>query len=117
MQISYRHTYSKVSPKQLQLHPFVDVQRSPLVEIILLLVTHPFTPSKNEHNETVSVGDTVVSLHTRGGSILGSSKLKVPSLDQNFISGGRGGRGGGSLPRIGYSWQNEQKILHAQARS
>ena len=24
--------------------------------------------------------------------------------------------GGGSLPRIGYSWQNEQKILQAQAK-
>ena len=28
-----------------------------------------------------------------------------------------GGGGGGSLPRIGYSWQNEPKILQAQLGS
>ena len=99
MQISYRHTYSKVSPKQLQLHPFVDVQRSPLVEIILLLVTHSFTPSKNEHNETVSVGDTVVSLHTRGGGggvFLAARNSKSQVLTKISFPG-EGGRGWGVL--------------------
>ena len=49
-------------------------------------------------NETVSLGDTAVSLHTliptmlRGrGVILGYSKLKVPSPDQIFIFGQGGG--------------------------
>ena len=44
-----------------------------------------------------------------GGGILGDSKLKVPSPDQIFIFGGGGGVS--SWPGIGYSWQNEHKIL------
>ena len=97
VQISYRHTYSKVSPKQLQLHPFVDVQRSPLVEIILLLVTDSFTPSKNEHNETVSVGDTVVSLHTRGGGVFLAARNSKSQVLTKISFPGRGGRGWGVL--------------------
>ena len=45
------------------------------------------------------------------GSILGNSKPKVPSPDQIFIWWGWGS----SWPRIGYSWQNEQKSLQAKA--
>ena len=62
------------------------------------------------------------------GGILGNIKLKDPSPDQIFIFWGEAGDGGvlgnskfkfltkfsfrvGSLPRIGYSGQNESKIL------
>ena len=59
------------------------------------------------------MGDTAVSLHTLGGrwGILSYSNLKVPSPDQIFMGRGE------SLPRIGYSWQDEPKILQDQARS
>ena len=54
-------------------------------------------------NETVSMGDTAVSLHILGeGVFLATQKRKVPSPDQIFIFPG----GGQFLPRTGYSWQN-----------
>ena len=60
------------------------------------------------------MGDTAVRLHTLGGrwGTLSYSNLEVPSPDQIFIGGG-----GESLPRIGYSLQDEPKILQDQARS
>ena len=59
------------------------------------------------------MGDTVASLHTLGGrwGILSYSNPNVPSPDQIFMGRGE------SLPRIGYSRQDEPKILQDQARS
>ena len=55
------------------------------------------------------------SVHFRGGVFLTTqnSKSQVPI----FIFGGGGGGRGRGLSRIGYSWQNEPKVLQAQARS
>ena len=71
-------------------------------------------------NETVSVGDTTVSLHVLGGGgglvgwfILDYSKLKVPRPDQIFMGGG----GILDYSRIGYFWQNVQKFCHAMPYS
>ena len=54
----------------------------------------------------------LVSTHSGGGVFLATQKSKSQVLI-NFHFLGRGH----SLPRIGYSWKNKPKILHAQARS
>ena len=70
-----------------------------------------------------SVGDTAANLHTLGwgwGRVGGYSwllKTQSPKSCPNFhLQWGWEKGKGEALPRIGYSWQNEPKILQAQAR-
>ena len=76
-------------------------------------------------NETVSLGDTAISLHTpaptpvilEGGGTLDQLKFKVPQSGQVFIFGGRG-YSGHHIPQIlewGHSKNFEHKIFTAQA--
>ena len=71
-------------------------------------------------NETVSVGDTAVSLHSVGGVILGFLACQNPKCQvltkfsfSGWDRGREGERCGRALPRIGYFLENEQKICQA----
>ena len=90
--------------QSLHFHLWADVNRSP---------KQGYQWPKNE---TVSLGDTAISLHTHSNCNLGggggySWLLKTHfQVLANFSFPGAG-RGILYYSRIGYSWQNEPKIL------